>query len=121
MNLKQFGNKNITNITHLANNTQWKVYHTCAVNKIITTSDGLDWWVNSYVIYMQRETAYYTYNLLLPCFILSILSMLLFQLPPDSGKFFTKNIINKNSSTFLFLFNLKVKKSRWVSLKVIKD
>ncbi len=76
---------------HLANNTQWKVYHTCATNKIIRTSDDLDWWVNSYIVFMERETTYYMYNLILPCFLLSTLSMLLFKV------FYEKNLLYRCS------------------------
>ena len=37
------GNKNTTNITHLNKDTEWDVFHTCALNDTIQTSTGLFW------------------------------------------------------------------------------
>jgi hypothetical protein len=67
MTINQYGNKTITNITHLNQNTEWQVYQTCALHKVIETNEGLFWWVTSYVIYIERHTVYHIYNLLLPC------------------------------------------------------
>ncbi len=108
MSIQQYGNKNTTNITHLSYNTEWQIYDTCAVNKTIVTSEDLNWyecfylywlvymifflfkllsirWVTSYVVYIKRESIYHSYTLLMPCTVLSMLSILLFLLPPDSG------------------------------------
>ena len=68
MKIQQFGNKNVTNITHLSYNTEWQIYHTCALDKIIVTTEDLHWWVTSYVIYIKRHTSYHIYTLLMPCF-----------------------------------------------------
>jgi hypothetical protein len=59
MVILQFGNKNVTNITHLAYNTEWLIYDTCALNKTIKTSQDLDWWVTSYVVFIKRESIYH--------------------------------------------------------------
>ena len=67
MKVLQFGNKNITNLTHLAYNTEWMIYETCALNTTIKTSQNLDWWVTSYVIHIKRESIYHIYTLLMPC------------------------------------------------------
>ena len=67
MIVQQYGNKNETNLTHLAYNSEWKVYHNCALNKTIKPGHGLEWWVNSNVIYMKRESIYHFYTLLMPC------------------------------------------------------
>ena len=67
LELLQFGNKNITNLTHLAYNTEWNTYKTCAFNTTIKTSQNLDWWVTSYVIHIKRESIYHVYTLLMPC------------------------------------------------------
>lgn len=66
--------------------SDWQVFETCASNEEITTSADLNWSVNSYVIHIKRNTTYYFYNLLLPSLVLSLLSMLMFLLPPQSGK-----------------------------------
>lgn len=68
MKIQQYGNKNFTNITHLSYNTEWQVFHTCAMHKIIVTSEELHWWVTTYVIFIKRHTAYHIYTLLMPCF-----------------------------------------------------
>ena len=67
MRIKQFGNKNKTNTTHLSQNTEWQVFETCALSKEITTSEELNWDVTSYVMHIKRQTTYYVYNLLMPC------------------------------------------------------
>ena len=67
MIVQQYGNKNVTNLTHLAYNTEWKVYDTCAINRTILTSQNLEWWISSYVIYIRRESMYHIYTLLMPC------------------------------------------------------
>jgi hypothetical protein len=67
MVIQQYGNKNVTNLTHLTYNTEWMVYDTCAINKTIITGHELEWWVTSYVIYIKRESIYHIYTLLMPC------------------------------------------------------
>ena len=67
MIIQQYDNKNVTNLTHLAYNTEWVVYDTCAINKTITTGHELHWWIASYVIYIKRESMYHIYTLLMPC------------------------------------------------------
>jgi nicotinic acetylcholine receptor, invertebrate len=86
MKIQQYGNKNVTNTTHLSQSSQWHIYYTCATHKIIETNDNLHWWVTSYVIYIKRHTVYHIYTLLMPGLVLSSLSILLFLLPPDSGE-----------------------------------
>ena len=44
------------------------MFDTCALHKIIVTSEELYWWVTSYVIYIKRQSAYHIYNLIMPCF-----------------------------------------------------
>jgi hypothetical protein len=84
MLILQYGNKNFTNLTHLAHNSEWFIYNTCALNKTIETSAGLKWWVTRYAIQIKRESVYHFYTLLMPCCVLSLCSLLLFWLPPDS-------------------------------------
>ena len=67
MVIQQYDNKNVTNLTHLAYNTEWLVYDTCALNVTLKTSQNLEWWVTSYVIYIKRESIYHIYTLLMPC------------------------------------------------------
>jgi len=88
----QFQNKNITNITHLAHNTEWEIYKTCAVNTTLKTSQDLEWWVTSYTIHIKRLSVYHIYTLLMPCAVLSFLSVLLFWLPPDTNEKITLGV-----------------------------
>ena len=37
-------------------------------------------------IYMQRKSIFFVFNLLLPCILISILSVVVFLLPPESGE-----------------------------------
>ena len=67
MSILQFGNKNFTNVTHISHNTEWIIYHTCATNKTIMTSEHLHWWVTRYVINIKRQSAYHINTIVLPC------------------------------------------------------
>ena len=67
MVIRQNGNKNFTNLTHLASSTEWFIYDTCASNFTITTNENLHWWVNKYVVHIKRESIYHVYTLLMPC------------------------------------------------------
>ncbi len=67
MKIQQFGDKNAINLTHLSASTEWDVFHTCAIHRIITTSENLNWWVTSYVIHIKRHSLYFVYTLLMPC------------------------------------------------------
>ncbi|VDN58048.1 unnamed protein product [Dracunculus medinensis] len=40
----------------------------------------------TFFIHIQRKTLYYLYNIILPCLMMSILTLLVFLLPPDSGE-----------------------------------
>jgi hypothetical protein len=92
MVILQYGNKNVTNLTHLAHNTEWLIYNTCALNQTIETSAGLKWWVTKHVVQIKRESIYHFYTLLMPCAVLSFCSLLLFWLPPDSEEKITLGV-----------------------------
>ena len=68
MTIRQFDNKNKTNVTHLTKNTEWRVYNTYAGIRTIITSEDYYWWVSTYSIFIERDTSYHFYNLLMPCF-----------------------------------------------------
>jgi hypothetical protein len=88
-----YGNKNITNLTYLAKNTEWRIYNTCAMNHTIKLgNDHSDWWVTRYVIQIKRESIYHFYTLLMPCGVLSLCSLLLFWLPPASEEKITLGV-----------------------------
>jgi nicotinic acetylcholine receptor, invertebrate len=92
MTILQFDNKNVTNLTHLARDTEWAIYNTCAMNETITVSADTQWWVTSYVIQIKRESIYHFYTLLMPCAVLSLCSLLIFWLPPDSEEKITLGV-----------------------------
>ena len=41
---------------------------------------------NRFTIYMRRKPLYYVMNIMLPCLMLSLLDLLVFCLPPESGE-----------------------------------
>ncbi len=92
MKIQQYGDKNVTNLTHLAYNTEWLISNTCAINKTINTGVDLEWWVTSYIVEIRRESIYYFYTLIMPCGVLSSCSLLLFWLPPDSEEKITLGV-----------------------------
>jgi len=40
----------------------------------------------TFTIHIQRRTLYYGFNIIIPCVLISSMSLLLFMLPPDSGE-----------------------------------
>ncbi|KIH54140.1 Neurotransmitter-gated ion-channel transmembrane region [Ancylostoma duodenale] len=40
----------------------------------------------TFFIYIRRKTLYYLYNIVFPCLMMSVLTLLVFVLPPDSGE-----------------------------------
>jgi hypothetical protein len=67
MTINQYGNKTITNTTHLSQSAEWQVYDTCADHQVIETNEGLYWWVTTYVVFIERHTVYHLYTLVMPC------------------------------------------------------
>lgn len=45
-----------------------------------------------FTIYMRRRTLYYLFNIIFPCLWLTVLSLISFWLPPDSGEKITLGI-----------------------------
>ncbi|KAF8564716.1 hypothetical protein P879_06761 [Paragonimus westermani] len=45
-----------------------------------------------FTIYMRRRNLYYLFNIILPCLWLTVLSLISFWLPPDSGEKITLGI-----------------------------
>ena len=39
-----------------------------------------------FIIFLRRRTLYYTYNVIVPCIMLSTLTLLVFWMSPDSGE-----------------------------------
>ncbi len=92
MMILQYGNKNFTNLTHLAHNSEWFIYNTCALNKTIECGANQIFWITRYAIQIKRESIFYFYLLLMPCGVLSVCSILLFWIPPDSEEKITLGI-----------------------------
>lgn len=67
MKITQFDNINVTNTTHFSYNAEFEIYDTCATEKLIETSEDLFWWVTSYTIYVERQSTYHIYTIVLPC------------------------------------------------------
>ena len=40
----------------------------------------------TYTIHIRRRTLYYAFNIVIPCMLISSLTLLLFILPPDAGE-----------------------------------
>ncbi len=92
MMLLQYENKNVTNLTHLAHNSEWFIYNTCAINKTIECGEKQIFWITRYAIQIKRESIFYFYFVLMPCGVLSLCSILLFWIPADSEEKITLGI-----------------------------
>ena len=69
-------------------NTEWNVFHTCASNHTIQTNADLNWWVTSYVIHIKRNSIYHLFTLVMPCFVLSMMSIFLVSLASFNNYFY---------------------------------
>ena len=54
-----------------------------------------------YTIHIRRRTLYYGFNIIIPCLLISSMSLLLFLLPPDAGE---KISLGEMARLYLLLF-----------------
>ncbi|XP_067937010.1 acetylcholine receptor subunit alpha-like 1 [Watersipora subatra] len=79
--------RNGIDLKNYQENGEWKLTHTKVVRNEVRYAccDAPQIDITFYV-YMQRRTLYYTYNIIIPCVMLSILTLLCFWMKPDSGE-----------------------------------
>lgn len=71
-------------LSNYIDNSEWKLL---AVNFQKTGgTDGDSRPVLTYALHMSRRTFYYIFNIIVPCVMLSVLTLLTFWLPPTSGE-----------------------------------
>ncbi|CAH1774888.1 unnamed protein product [Owenia fusiformis] len=78
---------NATDLSTYVDNSEWVMrYITMTINS--NSSEALNSPVAevTYKLYIRRKTVYYVFNILVPCIMLSILTMLMFWIPVTSGE-----------------------------------
>ncbi|KAL3308045.1 hypothetical protein Ciccas_013428, partial [Cichlidogyrus casuarinus] len=74
---------------NLVDNGEWSLENTKVVeqNKIFSCcSDEPPFKIIYFFLHLRRRNLYYTFNVILPCAILSCLTIVTFVLPPESGE-----------------------------------
>ena len=70
---------------HNDHHHQWEVTNTSSFVTRIQSDDGAVFHTVKYNVYLRRKPNYYMTSIVVPCTILSILSLLMFCLPPEGG------------------------------------
>jgi len=83
--------------------SRWKPI-TCWLNlKQVHVSDGLLQYI-TYTVQMRRKPLFYVFNMIMPCFIITLISLLGFYIPSNSGEKVSMGITTLLSMTvFLML------------------
>ncbi|XP_070572869.1 neuronal acetylcholine receptor subunit alpha-2-like [Ptychodera flava] len=68
-------------------NSEWEVLEAPGINYTMKYDCCPEIYSNiEYVIVIRRRSAFYVVNLIIPCMIMSFLTLMVFYLPPDSGE-----------------------------------
>ena len=62
----------------------------------------------TFVIHIRRLSLYYSFNLILPCAVISLLALVTFILPPDEGEKIglgKRSLCNRRFSFLIFICN----------------
>ena len=63
----------------------WTIVKT-TVKKEIEVTDAIHYDVYIYQFHLRRKAKYFIFNIFLPCLILSLVALLMFYVPPESGE-----------------------------------
>ena len=69
------------NTAYYRSNGEWALVDTAAVYR-----EEDEYATARFVIYITRKTSYFVFTLICPCILLSLLTILVFLLPPESGE-----------------------------------
>lgn len=68
-------------------NGEWELIGMPATRNVDTYECCPQFYIDiTYTVHVKRRTLYYGFNIIIPCVLISLMSLLLFMLPPDSGE-----------------------------------
>lgn len=74
-------------LSSYVNNSEWDLLSVVLQKSVRTHSCCSDPYPDlTYTLHVRRKTFYYIFNIIVPCIMLSILTLLTFWLPPTSGE-----------------------------------
>ncbi|XP_076465482.1 neuronal acetylcholine receptor subunit alpha-10-like [Babylonia areolata] len=74
-------------LSNYVSNGEWQLLNVTAVRSVVRYSCCPEPFPDvRFVLYLRRRTLYYTYNVLIPCVMLSTLTLLVFWMSPESGE-----------------------------------
>ena len=82
-----FDSKKGVDLSNFVSNGEWELVGVKSVRNIIVYTCCPEPFVDvTFMLHIRRRTLYYTYNVLIPCIMLSVLTLLGFWMRPDSGE-----------------------------------
>ena len=74
-------------LSNFVSNGEWELINVEAIRHVITYPCCIEPFPDvTFVIHIRRRTLYYMYNVIIPCVMLSILTLTGFWMRPDSGE-----------------------------------
>ncbi|XP_025078112.1 neuronal acetylcholine receptor subunit alpha-10-like [Pomacea canaliculata] len=74
-------------LSNYVTNGEWELLRVDAVRNVVTYPCCPEPFPDvTFTIYLRRRTLYYTYNVIIPCVMLSTLTLLVFWMSPESGE-----------------------------------
>ncbi|XP_052099671.1 neuronal acetylcholine receptor subunit alpha-9-I-like isoform X2 [Mytilus californianus] len=82
-----FNSKKGIDLSNFVSNGEWELVGVKSVRNVITYTCCPEPFPDvTFMLHIRRRTLYYTYNVIIPCIMLSILTLLGFWMRPDSGE-----------------------------------
>lgn len=82
-----FNRSNSIDLSNFVSNGEWKLIAVKAVRNVVKYPCCPEPFPDvTFTLHISRRTLYYTYNVIIPCVMLSILTLLGFWMRPDSGE-----------------------------------
>ena len=82
-----FNRSNGVDLSNYVENGEWDLINAKAVRNVVYYACCPEPFPDvTFTLHLRRRTLYYTYNVIIPCIMLSSLTLLVFWLSPDSGE-----------------------------------
>ena len=106
------------NTNPLAPSNEWTLHDT-EVTDLQNPYDGLEWSSVVFTLYLERKSSYYVITLILPIIGLSLVGLMVFFLPPDSGEKISLSVACMMAFFITQLTIMEQLPSSWNSMPVI--